>query len=298
MNHVMVAPLDRWFEFITSDSYALLSTSPTVRKAAIFVHGFGGHPVRTWSLLQDFLTIDPAWRDVDAYFIGYDSVGDETRLSAEYVGHFIREVCPVPPDALFTTRCAEEFVRLRPNETSYDSIELFGHSLGGVVLRIAILELLKKGLAAIGSEEVDGLPEDFRKACEASLKLFAPAQGGARISGLKGMAVRMLGVRAIVDIFKGRSPSMQELEPGSQLLQALREDVTYFAERYPAFRALRARIAWAHHDDIVTSMPFRHDVSYTVLDSDHVSVCKPSPKTMAPFVFATKGVLGRDDGAL
>lgn len=298
MQHVTVSLLGRPFEYIASNSYAMFSTCPTARKAAVFVHGFGGHPVKTWSLQQEFIATHPAWRDVDAYFVGFNSRGDETRLSADYVAHFLRTVCPLPPDSLFTTRVDDDDARLRPSGTRYESLELFGHSLGGVVLRLAIVELLKKGLASAQSPDADSLTDEYRLACDAQLRLFAPAQGGARISGIKGMAIRLLGIRAGVDLVRGRSPSMQELEPGSQLLQSLREDVTYFAGMYPGLSAFRAHIAWAHHDDIVTSLPFRHDVSYRILDSNHLSVCKPKPKFVAPFVFATNGTLDRADGAL
>lgn len=75
------------------------------------------------------------------------------------------------------------------------------------------------------------------------------------------------------------------------MLQALREDTTYFAEARPDLTALRASIVWAHHDDVVSSFGYRHDASFTIANSTHKSVCKPQKLDDATYVFAVTGSL-------
>jgi hypothetical protein len=298
MGHQHVDKLREHIDYADHDSYALLSTSPDVHRAAIFVHGYGGHPFKTWCKMQDMISADPNWDNTDAYFVGYDSTGDEVMLSAAYMARIIREICPEPPDGIFKIRSRSAVYRLRGQGTKYSSIDLIGHSLGGVVLRVAILELLKQGFAATGAEDVSQLPAAYALPCSARLRLFAPAQGGARLSGVMGMMRQVAGLRSLVNIYRGGSSSFQELEPGSSVLQMLREDTNSFADRFPQLSGLRARIVWAQRDRVVTSLPFRHDVSYTLLDTDHISVCKPNLKNPAPFAFVSNGVIEHEDGAL
>jgi pimeloyl-ACP methyl ester carboxylesterase len=298
LSHVHVPDLKRHVSYVTDKSYGLLTGESEARHVAIFVHGFGGHPFKTWSQVQELIAADDRWKGTDIYFIGYDSIRDEVRLSATYLVRIIRQLCPEPPAGIFSVRARERTSHLRADITKYESIDLIGHSLGGVVLRVAVLELLGQGLAAADSDEASEMPSSYFLPCNARMRLFAPAQGGARISGLKGMVRHVVGFQTLVDLFRGRSPSFQELEPGSQLLDALREDTNYYADLYPNLRSFRARICWAHHDDIVTSLPFRHDVSYTMRDTDHLSVCKPSRDFLAPFTFVYAGALEESEGAL
>jgi Putative serine esterase (DUF676) len=298
VGHVHVPELNRHVNYVSDQSYAMLTDTPEARHVVIFVHGFGGHPFKTWFQIQDLITGDDSWKGTDAYFVGYDSTGDEIMLSAAYLAHIIREVCPEPPDSLFKVKVGGETYQLRSTITRYESIDLVGHSLGGVILRTAILELLRKGIAVATSSQVSEIPKPYSIPCNARVRLFAPAQGGVRIAGLKGMLLHTVGLRALVDLYRGNSPSFQELEPGSHLLQALREDTNYYADKYPSLSGLRPGIAWAHNDRVVTSLPFRHDTSYTILETDHVTVCKPTRKFLTPFAFVNSGILEREDGAL
>jgi pimeloyl-ACP methyl ester carboxylesterase len=300
VSHILVADLRSHVDHVTNESYAMLTRAPEARHAVIFVHGFGGHPFKTWFRMQELLEADDRWKGTDAFFIGYKSTRDEIMLSARYLARIIRTLLPEPPLSMFRVYRSETTYQLRQDATVYGSADLVGHSLGGVVMRAAILELLRAGIdAAAGSHTPAQMPAACAFACSANLRLFAPAQGGARLAGLKGLARQTLALRGLVDLYGGRSPTFQELQPGSQLLQALREDTNYFADEFPSMSALRARIAWAHHDDVVTSLPFRHDASYTLVNSTHSTVCKPAPpRFIAPFEFVNGAVLDQEDGAL
>jgi hypothetical protein len=93
----------------------------------------------------------------------------------------------------------------------------------------------------------------------------------------------------MVRLFGSYSPAMQELEQNSNLLRALREDTTHFADAHPQLSGLRARTAWAHHDDIVTAFDYRHDVSWRILKTSHSSVCKPNKSYLVPLELVLTG---------
>ncbi|MFF7251329.1 esterase/lipase family protein [Embleya sp. NPDC008237] len=298
MSHIDVPKLGTNIDYVSKNSYGMLAEAPEADRAVIFFHGFGGHPFKTWARMQDLIRSDDDWKGTDAFFIGYDSVTDDIMLSARYVSNIIGQIFPKPPGALFRASVGRMHYQLRPDGTSYKSLDLVGHSLGGVVLRQAVLLLLKQGLDAGGSPHLADIPNSYSAPCSARVLLFAPAQGGVRIAGIAGVLGSIPPFKQFVKIIRGGSPSFQELEAGSQVIQSLREDTTHFAEMYPTLRSLRARTVWAHNDRIVTSLDFRHDTSFTILGTHHQSVCKSSPKFRASFVFVSTGTLTQKDGTL
>jgi hypothetical protein len=75
MSHVFAPILG--FEYLNSNSFAMFTEAPGARRAVVFVHGFAGHPLKTWSRMQDLIATDDTWKETDAYFIGYRSTRDE-----------------------------------------------------------------------------------------------------------------------------------------------------------------------------------------------------------------------------
>lgn len=291
--HVLAANLFRHLVDLSHDSYALLTEEPEPTRAVIFVHGFAGHAYKTWADMQDLIAAHDAWKLTDAYFLGYRSTRDEVQVSAAILSRAIATVCSEPPADRFA-----EGANLRLGTTRYESVWLVGHSLGGVVLRRSILELLSQGLALGGTTETSDMPPEFKLACAATVRLFAPAQGGVRLSGLKGLARQTVGLRALLEMYRATSPSFQELESGHATLQSLREETTHFAEQHPDLACFRARILWAHDDTVVTSLRFRHDAAFTLRDSTHVSVSKASATEPSAFTFLNSGRLQQSEGAL
>lgn len=289
VSHILRNDLKTMSSHIATNSFALLSTSKLVDSAAIFVHGFAGHPLKTWSRFQDLILGSPDWKNTDAFFLGHSSIQDELSLSAAYIGNFISAVCPKPPERLIQAGRLDIEYSARETIGEYRTLYLIGHSAGGVILRALVLDALKKAFVYSSHDSMEDAPDYRRLICHANMRLFAPALSGARLAGLTGRIASTVGIAAMVSLFRTGSPSAQELAQESQILQALRDDTTHFAEQYPALQALRARIAWAHHDDIVTAFPYRHDIGWRVLNTNHTSVCKPNHDYLVPFAFAKSG---------
>ena len=282
LSHVLVTNLARVYGGVTRSSFALMSTSSAVHRAAIFLHGWGGKPHKTWRRFQDLILDEPAWVDTDAYFLGYDSVGDELSLSADHLTGFLRLVCPRVPERLLADTFRDTTYPIRTAEQDYDELMLLGHSAGGVVIRLAVLDDLQR-VAHGDAPAAEGL------LAAARLRLYAPALSGERIAGLRGRIINAVGFSGLSALVRGGSPSAQELAQSSQLLTALRDDTTYFAGQQPDVHALRAQILWAHHDDVVTGRGYRHDAAWRAGDTSHSSVCKPSTVSSPSMVFAHTG---------
>jgi hypothetical protein len=289
--HVKIGPEDALLGSLNPTSYALISTANDVDVAAVFLHGFGGHPFKTWHRFQELLLASPEWLSTDAYFVSYPSTSEELSLSASYLGHFLEQICSKD-----TARSLAQFGRAKISP--YRDLLLIGHSAGGVVVRLAVLDAVKKAIALPDRGKICDESSFLSLICGAKLRLFAPAINGARVSGTKGRLANTLGIRAMIDIFRGGSASLQELSPDSRLLSALREDTTYFAQEYPDIAVLRARTLWAHIDSIVSAFDYRHDVSWRLLSTSHTTICKPSKTFLAPFIFARQGLADSSMGAI
>lgn len=97
LSHVLVDGIEELAPGLDPSSFALIATSVAAKRAIVFVHGWAGKPQKTWRRFQDLILVDAAWADTDAYFVGYDSVGDELSLSADVVASLLRRIYPSPP---------------------------------------------------------------------------------------------------------------------------------------------------------------------------------------------------------
>ena len=265
----------------------MIAHSLRVEGAVVFLHGFMGHPLKTWHQFPRMIRNDSRWRKTDVYFLGYDSVGDSLKTSAFYVAHFLTSISK-------EGRKAVEQKLVYPDEKpwdevdNYQTIRLIAHSAGGVVLRLAVLLLVNKEIRAGALDGGSGQNPTPIPNYD-PLLLFAPALGGARLAGWIGQAANLFAVKQLMAIKLGRSPSYKELQPGSQVLDEVGTRTIALAQAYPQTSALRAWILWAQSDDIVASVAFDRDTESLLLKADHGTVCKPSPSFDAPFTFATVG---------
>lgn len=90
------------------DVHVLFATKPN-RKAIVFVHGFSGHAINTWSDFHVLLPECPKCGYYDMYFYGYDGLRAEMNASAAIFCTFL--------DRMFreTTACSSRMCRHRPS---------------------------------------------------------------------------------------------------------------------------------------------------------------------------------------
>jgi pimeloyl-ACP methyl ester carboxylesterase len=227
----------------------------------VFVHGFGGGPVTTWSQFENLL---PGAHHHDLVFFGYDGVRSRCGIPATQLREFLDELWSYP---VRTTNSCLDAAAHRPAGFRFDRFILVGHSLGGVICRRALLDAR------------NGASEWLERT---TLALYAPAHMGAHVLALISnvMGVFKLPLAAVAE---WAFPVISDLKEGSQFLKDLRDETKGAIERGNA-EALRARlVVLAEHDTVVNTNTFSpHDAPATILPCGHLEVCRPTPEFTAP----------------
>lgn len=273
-------------------SFALLSSeeSADVVRAVVFIHGFNGSASKTWtdflSLVDDDVPNTGWWKPSDLFFFDYQwaSVDHQLVNNTIEVFKFARAVFPQPEKVLGPDN------GFRPESFRYKELVLVGHSEGGLLIRRAIIE------AAQDDEEITaliaadrGVTSDLpppRGLLTASVRLFAPALGGAKITGLLGVLTSLGPIAAAL----AGSASKSGMEPTSPAVTQPRTQTDRYAERLP-YACFRAHILWAHTDRIIIGEKYTLDKHCRTFPdgTDHVSVCKPTINYLLPLSFVERG---------
>jgi hypothetical protein len=250
---------------------ALTSSADSVSRAVVFVHGFGGHPHKTWVDFQSLCNQDPWWDSADLYFFKYRSVGDHIMDSSIALMQFLQSIAD--------------------GRHPYESIVIAAHSEGGLVARATVIEFVKRW--------VDG-ERDHRVmlVLRSALRLFAPAHLGASPSGLLGLLAASVALGDVVSTLLGASPAYNEMQQNSQVLASIRSTTEHFLENdeHSWMTALRALVVWGEKDAVVAKGEFRDDRRFAptpVPEKGHVSVCKPRPEYLLPLEFVSHAWIPR-----
>ncbi len=270
-------------------AYAMLSSSPGTDTAVIFVHGFGGDPLKTWlnfPAMVDDPSTDPWWEGCDLYFFKYESVRKSTSATADRLIKEVQRVFPNPDPTWFRAArkglprdleivfLPNEIRDIRPPPHDYKHLVLVGHSEGGFVLRRLVLN-------ALGAAPTQPL-------LQAKLRLFAPALFGASPSGVKGFFAEVPGLRALGQMFFGSSVAYRELRADSPILPDIRDRTVAAAGRNPDIGSLSAGVLWGEDDEILLQGEYACDQRYaTQPGHDHSSICKPNAQFVVPLEFVS-----------
>jgi pimeloyl-ACP methyl ester carboxylesterase len=287
-------------------SYAHFSEAKPADRttAVVFVHGLLGNPVSTWWRFQKLIDEDENsrdfWSHCDLYFYRYDSFGHHVPELSEQFRGFLQLVFPTPSVNSFELAVLPEIREVlapgAPIEEptlpgSYTSLLLIGHSLGGVVIRQALVDF-----ATTWSIRAEDRPwtEPYLKA---GVRLFSPAIRGFQPTGVKGFLYHYAASHPIVGAISESLTSLQELKKDSQRLSDLQGYTERIAKESPWMTALKADLLYASKD-IVYPGRYQCDLpERTEPDHDHESICKPNSKYPDPLWFVQLGVNYRRSSA-
>jgi len=232
------------------------------RRAIVFVHGFAGDALQTWTKFPDLLTEQPELADCDLIFYSYDTFSQQLGNMATPFMRFLRELLQNP--AAMINRGRSHFARRA--SVQYDEVLIVAHSLGAVVTRRALLD-------AQGNTETWVAKTRFM--------LFAPADCGAnQISlvseSLQGVPFGTLGSGAI----KFSVPVLASLEPGCGDLQDLLRHTNELTAGGGAPFLFAERVLWASNETVTTKKKFLvREWADEIPNTTHTSVCKPMSAT-------------------
>lgn len=253
--------LTETLEGVGVDSTVAWARHPTGR-VLVFVNGFGGRAVATWSSFLSLLSREPRLAGWDLVFYGYDGLHTRAVASAGLFRQFLAEL-QASPQRMYERSQAVASARGQ-HPPAYSSIVIAAHSLGAVVARRALVDLWRA-------------PETRHVADLARLLLFAPAHRGAtlrRWAQASPMGV-LDGLLPLMHLL-GRFAVLDDLEIGSPTLQDLAADLLAY-HRAPRAAGLRARAVFhAEHERIVELGDLPPDGPAVILNGvDHNSICKP-----------------------
>jgi pimeloyl-ACP methyl ester carboxylesterase len=245
---------------------ALLAVQP-LSKAVIFVHGFSGDPITTWS---DFPVLLPATQQCaghDFFFYGYDGLWADMNASAALLRDFVDRLLSETGSLVNKNLPTDG---QRPEAFKYKKILFVAHSLGAVMIRRALLDLTEMGRPWLANSK---------------LVLFAPAHRGASVVDLAlEVTTGMAFIKYFVGIAQFQSPLINQLKPDSAELRDLLAD-TKKARRGGANPHLQARqVIFAEYEKIVRNLRFADDPpADTIPGTRHMTVCKPRTDFLGPF---------------
>ena len=259
--HHFPLPLPREYGIATQAYWSLDAATHLV----LFVHGFGGDPIGTWPEFATLLTKRADLPPFDYIFYGYDGKTTQANSSALGLFTFVDALLGRPASVI-----AQSLPFIERSPFSYERVVIVAHSLGALVTRRALLHA-----AAV---DASGSAVPWLK--NVRMVLFAPAHHGAYVANLVSAFVvdqpwflgKLLGY-----YLKYRSPLLEDLQPNSPVITALKDETRAVMDRLPQPPAyIRADgVLWAEKERVVINMPFFADAPPQLAAADHFSVCKP-----------------------
>ena len=226
-------------------------------KAVVFLHGFAGDPVDTWTDFPALLAVDARAQGVDLLFYGYDGKFTQTGSSALEFQNFMEALLGS------ATTVLPSFLS-RGSGFAYRQVVVAAHSLGAVIARRAMLDAWSDG---------DTWPASVRTV------LFAPAHRGAYSAVIASAILSgqdwWLG-KIVAGAIAHNTPLLTDLQPDSVVLRGLLDDTNELLRKDPAANFVVAHsVVWSHDEKVVINQRFGRDPKPIKVPGDHKAVCKP-----------------------
>ncbi|WP_158865249.1 esterase/lipase family protein [Leifsonia sp. AG29] len=266
----------------TPFAQAALVAHVAPRRLVVFVHGFGGDALKTWKGFTELEASDDFWSCADLIFFGYKSFRESAKAVADRFRRLLPEHFPIPHLSLAHSGGGD----LRDDgNAQYEELFIVAHSLGGLVVRRALLDDFTEWKALLG------LIPPRPPTLEANVRLFSPATAGFRPVHLLGALFESSATAALRTVL-GYTANFADMQPGSELLTSTRRRTEAIAMTYPEAEAVRARILWANPEDVVINESYDTDLySQSVDGRSHTNVCRPKADYDVPWRFVATGVL-------
>ncbi len=250
-------------------SYALWARKPT-GKAVVFLHGYSGDALTTWSEFDKLIPETPEFVGCDFVFYGHDGLFGTTIAGSTLFYEFL--------DRLFTQTASLTIPNIGNKEIrrrfSFSKVVLAAHSLGAVFCRWALLFARQNN-------------KDWMD--KTGMVLYAPAHMGARVADLidelgrggtwLSQLLTLFGVAA-----NFASPLITELKEGGLDLQRLLDETNKALAQGDGSYLIAQKIVCAEHERVVKNTRFAQDAWPPVVFAgrDHSGVCKPNSKFLDP----------------
>jgi hypothetical protein len=249
------------------ESWVQYAVNPN-RKAIVFVHGFWGKPIATWSEFEKRLIARRECKARDIYYFGYDGKYASLESCAKYFYDFLVR--------LFRLNEADvELLNLPSNRDrkskEYTDVLIVGHSMGCIVIRRTLMLAFKRN-------------QSWTSRCR--LMLYAPAHFGAEILALYAEATGVGTVLAkLLKAGQFIYPPLRDLEWDSDYLKFFKSGLA--AEVSKPGRQMLAAVKVIHGGrDMVVKRKFdclgNDPESDDILGATHSSVCKPCNNKLEP----------------
>ena len=238
-------------------TYAHLALAPA-RKAVVFVHGFAGRALQTWTQFPHLLQGNPKAADYDLFFYEYDSFTAQVGDISFAFARFLKKLAANP--AVLVNRGLS--LPQQRAAFTYERIVLIAHSLGAVVTRRLLLDAHTNGEPWVAKTR---------------FVLFAPADRGALrghlvSEALAGVPFGSLGGAAI----QGAFPAVDQIKQGGKYLEDLRNDTLEVTANNAAPHLKAARVLFAEHESVTLKQKFLlEEKADDIPETTHTSVCKP-----------------------
>ena len=257
------------------DAQALLATRADGR-AIVFIHGYGGDPLRTWSQFDQLLPLSSCGAAADIVFFGYDGLRADMVASSAIFRSFLQRLFQ---DGYKIVNHCLPAPAARPQNFEYKQLTIVAHSLGAVTARRALLDATKCNAPWVGN---------------VNLVLYAPAHMGARVTDL---ALEVAGSMSFLRFFgagaRFQSPLIDQLKSGSKHLTDLLKETHFYTKQGRNKHLLAKLVVIAEYEKIVDNSAFANDPApVTIRDTTHTSICKPSRSFRQPLELIEQYFIG------